>query len=342
VSNFSNTINALAGADGDNDGRNEVYAACQDGRIYRFKKSGAWASADLGVGGAQAMLGVSIGNGTGSNNVQVYGANSDGNVYQFTYSGSTWTRAVLQVLGESAGSMTAVSVGCAEGGTLPAVYAANANGKIYQFKWNGSTWANLTVNTATAMANALAIGDADNDGIDELYAACADGHVYQFRKQGSSWLMADAGSANTSLLALAIGNGENTNQHETYAVGANAHVYQFKAIAGVAPTPTPTPASTAPQKYFKIIPSLINPQRSEQAVVRWSQPKGGVVNITIYTLNGDKVISLVDHQEYASGQYHEVKWNGRNRDSAAVGSGIYIVLLQAPEYQDVSKCAVIK
>jgi hypothetical protein len=192
----------------------------------------------------------------------------------------------------------------------------------------------------------IAVSDGDNDGADEVYAACEDGHAYQYKKTGTQWVTTDLGNTSTALYAIAVGDADNDHNYEVYALGQSTHVFQFKAATAATPTPTATPAITAtpvpPQKSVKILGSQINPELGEQATIKWTQPQSGQVSITIYTLNGDKVISLVDHQNYGAGQYNEVKWNGKNEDGQTVGSGIYIVLLQAPGYQDVQKIAVIK
>jgi hypothetical protein len=176
-----------------------------------------------------------------------------------------------------------------------------------------------------------------------LYGAGQDGHAFAFKLVGGTWQITDLSNANTPLVTLAVGDGDNDFRHEVYVVGQNGHVYQFKDIS-IQPTPTVTPMATPlpPQKSFKILPSQINPNRSEQATICWTQPQSGAVSITIYTLNGDKVISLVDNKNYSAGQYNEVKWNGRNQDGAAVGSGIYIVLFKGPGYQEIGKAAVLK
>jgi hypothetical protein len=179
--------------------------------------------------------------------------------------------------------------------------------------------------------------------------------VYEFKYSGGSWQTIDVNNAGTPLYALAVGDADNDHHFEVYSLGQNNHVYQFKldtvvptatptfdVTAMPSPTPSTTPTALPPQKYFKIFNSQINPDNNEQAIIRWTQPQAGAVSIIIYTLNGDKVISLVDHQNYGAGQYNEVKWDGKNQDGQAVGSGIYIVLLKAPGYQEVQKIAVIK
>lgn len=113
--------------------------------------------------------------------------------------------------------------------------------------------------------------------------------------------------------------------------------------ATATPSPTGTPIVTVvPGTFFKIYHSQINPMHGEQARLRWAQPQDGPVTIRIFNLLGDIVITLVNHGTYSAGQYNEVSWNGKTSRGAMAGSGIYIVLLEAPGYTTKAKAAVIK
>jgi hypothetical protein len=103
-------------------------------------------------------------------------------------------------------------------------------------------------------------------------------------------------------------------------------------------TPTPLP----PTNYFKILHSQINPNHGEQAAIKWTQAVSGPVGVTIYNMLGDRIITLAASQDFPSGQYNQVKWNGCNQKGEVVGSGIYLVVLQAPGRKEVGKAAVIK
>jgi flagellar hook assembly protein FlgD len=101
-------------------------------------------------------------------------------------------------------------------------------------------------------------------------------------------------------------------------------------------------ATIIPQNYFKIFHSQINPPHGEQARIRWTQPQEGPVTIKIFNLLGDKVITLVNNENYPAEQYHEVVWNGKTSRGVTAGSGIYLVLFESPGYTVRGKVAVIK
>jgi len=126
-------------------------------------------------------------------------------------------------------------------------------------------------------------------------------------------------------------------------VGLSACIEEQNFIGNCALAPTvtvvATPSFTASVKIYN---SEINPTQGEKAVVRWSQPRFGTVKIVLYNLLGDKVITLVDNQTYPAGRDHEVTWNGRSKTGSVVGSGIYIVNIQAGDYKSRGKIAVLK
>ncbi len=112
--------------------------------------------------------------------------------------------------------------------------------------------------------------------------------------------------------------------------------------AGTTPTAVPTATMVVPNTYLKIFHNQINPNRGEQAIVRWTQPQTAAVTITVYNMVGDKIVTLVDHQTYGAQAFQEVRWDGRNSKGEAVGSGIYIVHLKTDGFDTYYKVAVIK
>jgi hypothetical protein len=168
-----------------------------------------------------------------------------------------------------------------------------------------------------------------------------------YKKVMSSWTTVDLGAAKTPLLAMAIGDADNDHQFEVYALGQNNHIFQFKAASVLSPTITPTPTTNitdffGSDKRLKVFHSQINPTKGEKARIRWYQPNDAGVNLVIYNLLGDKIITLANNRSFAAGQIYEIDWDGRTSRGAMAGSGIYIVLLQAGEYQARAKVAVVK
>jgi hypothetical protein len=330
----------LASGDGNNDGKPEIYAASTDHKIYQFVFSqGDWHKSDLGEGGAGEMLAVTTGDGDGDDEYEVYAANKDRHIYQFKYNGLSWTKRTIATVNH--GEMNALVVGDGDNDGTNEVYGANADGGIYQFKWNGSGWKKNTVNVKKQALFDLAVSDADNDGVMEIYTCSQDGHIYQYNAStDKEWLEKDLGYAGVSLRALAIGDSDNNNRFEIFTLGENNHLYQFENTAA---TPTPTPVVTpVPDKQIRAINSRINPVNGEYTTIRWFQAESCHASIKLYNLHGELVKTLVDNKYYTKGQLHEVIWRGLNNAESIVASGIYIVYIQAGDYKDRIKVAVIK
>ena len=64
------------------------------------------------------------------------------------------------------------------------------------------------------------------------------------------------------------------------------------------------------------------------------------VQLTIYNTMGQKIRTLVNETKQAG--WHTVKWDGLNESGTHVGSGIYIVKLQAGSYSNIRKMTLIR
>ncbi len=87
-----------------------------------------------------------------------------------------------------------------------------------------------------------------------------------------------------------------------------------------------------PQKYFLAnYPNPFNPSTT----IRYSIPKDNLVKISVYSILGTKIKTLVDKIQH-SGNY-EIKFEGQN-----LPSGIYLYRLQAGEYSKINKMLLLK
>jgi hypothetical protein len=78
-------MTAVAISDADNDGSNEVYAACADGHVYAFKYDKAqrnWATIDLGNAGTP-LYALAIGDAGNDHHFEVYALGQNNHVFQF-------------------------------------------------------------------------------------------------------------------------------------------------------------------------------------------------------------------------------------------------------------------
>jgi flagellar hook assembly protein FlgD len=69
-------------------------------------------------------------------------------------------------------------------------------------------------------------------------------------------------------------------------------------------------------------------------------PESGRVQISIYSLSGEKVKSLLDRDMDAG--LHAILWDGTNEQNQVVSSGIYIYTLQAGTIRDQKKMVFTK
>jgi len=72
----------------------------------------------------------------------------------------------------------------------------------------------------------------------------------------------------------------------------------------------------------------------------YSLPKSGFVDLAVYDLLGRKVRTLV-HKDVQAGA-HSGSWDGRDKDSAAMPSGVYIIRLESQNYVQVIKATLIR
>ena len=102
--------------------------------------------------------------------------------------------------------------------------------------------------------------------------------------------------------------------------------------------PNPVPAQ------FALLPNYPNPFNPE-TVISYQLPVFSEVDVTVYNLLGEKVVTLVAERQSA-GSY-QVLWNGRSRNGAALASGVYLARFSAvaegrSPYQETRKLLLVK
>jgi len=117
--------------------------------------------------------------------------------------------------------------------------------------------------------------------------------------------------------------------------------YQLSLRSIIAsPTPTIPPEWLLSSGSLKVFNSKIGYWGN--CAIRWAQPENNTTQLTIYDINGNKVITLVDNQFCLGKETHVREWDGRDTHGQRVASGIYIVYVKSGKWQAYSKIAVIK
>ena len=96
--------------------------------------------------------------------------------------------------------------------------------------------------------------------------------------------------------------------------------------------------AAAPKTYSlsNAFPNPFNPNTT----IRYSVPKTGPVQLTIYNMLGQQVRILVDGVQSAG--THQITWDGRNANGRGVSSGVYLYRLTAESFNQTKKMLLLK
>ena len=133
--------------------------------------------------------------------------------------------------------------------------------------------------------------------------------------------------------------GENDpNADPTTAIGGGNIKIQSSSASKVAGDPGEVSEVALPEKYALLqnYPNPFNPETQ----IRFELPEAGHVVVRIYNTLGQEVRTLAD-EPYKAG-YHNLRWDGQDRNGNAVSSGVYLYQLQAGEFQQVKKMSLLR
>ncbi|TDJ01615.1 MAG: T9SS type A sorting domain-containing protein [Caldithrix sp.] len=133
--------------------------------------------------------------------------------------------------------------------------------------------------------------------------------------------------------------GENDpNADPTTAIGGGNIKIQSSSASKVAGDPGEVSEVALPEKYALLqnYPNPFNPETQ----IRFELPEAGHVVVRIYNTLGQEVRTLAD-APYKAG-YHNLRWDGQDRNGNAVSSGVYLYQLQAGEFQQVKKMSLLR
>jgi hypothetical protein len=93
------------------------------------------------------------------------------------------------------------------------------------------------------------------------------------------------------------------------------------------------PVKRIPEKYY-LNQNYPNPFNS-RTIMNYQLPITTEVELSIYNLRGQKIVTLVKTQKGAG--YHQIEW-----DATGFSSGVYYYSLKAGEFQDVKKMILLR
>jgi len=112
-------------------------------------------------------------------------------------------------------------------------------------------------------------------------------------------------------------------------------------VPPASPTATATPNPAAPLFTSKAYPTILHTSRGAVMKIRASLGSNrGSIRVTVYDRLGSQVAVITGGAQ--AGQEWDYTWNGTDEDGAALASGIYVVRVQGPGYDDRHKVAVLR
>ena len=79
--------------------------------------------------------------------------------------------------------------------------------------------------------------------------------------------------------------------------------------------------------------------RENSTAIRFDLPYGETVDLTVYTISGQKVATLARGTRAAG--YHQVFWDGRDEAGAELASGVYLYSLQVGDQLETRKMLLL-
>jgi hypothetical protein len=127
-------------------------------------------------------------------------------------------------------------------------------------------------------------------------------------------------------------------QHATYGTTtADMHSQSMFEVERLVFGTTSIEAPVQPTHFqLSVFPNPFNPQTT----IHYGVTGTGSVELVIYNLVGQRVVTLVNEQQVAGA--YQVKWNGTNSQNEAVPTGVYLAVLANQGQQHTLKLLYLK
>jgi hypothetical protein len=184
VSDYGMEMHDMAIGAGRGDGKDRLYAASHDMRIYEiWHEDTGWRQRVVGVLDDMAMH-TAVGDGRNDGVQRLY-AVSTRSLYEFTWNGTGWNQLYLGPIPGAHG----VVVGQARNNGRNYVYVASISSGTYEARFENGAWAVGNMGDSGDARN-LYLGTGRNDGVVRVYSALLDGRVRELSWNGSGWSIA--------------------------------------------------------------------------------------------------------------------------------------------------------
>jgi hypothetical protein len=105
------------------------------------------------------------------------------------------------------------------------------------------------------------------------------------------------------------------------------------------PPDVPDETTGGPALVFHLYPAMPNPMRPP-AEIRFDLPEARFVRLTVYSMEGARIRALAE-EEFSAGR-HAIRWDGLDGAGRRVGSGGYIVRIEAGGSIEQEKIVLLK
>jgi photosystem II stability/assembly factor-like uncharacterized protein len=337
-----------------------VFAGVTTGEVFRSTNNGtSWTPINFGLTN-RYVLSLAI----NANGHIFAGIDKGGGVYRSMDNGDSWAQINVGFPNDPFFDVNALAFN-----SSGHVFAGTDQG-IYRSTNNGDSWTQITTGLTNRIIESLAINanghifagaftvgvfrstnnggswtlvnGNPNDDINSIMIISPSGHifvgtryfgVYRSTDNGNSWVQINSGLPNvTSLLSVEI---LAISPNGYMFAGTNAGVFRSVQPITVVRETSDNESLTAfllEQNY----PNPFNPETE----IRFHLPKSNHVVLRISNTVGQVVRTLAD--ERFSAGYHQVRWDGKDKNENPVSSGVYLYQLQAGTFSQTKRMSLLR
>jgi hypothetical protein len=137
---------------------------------------------------------------------------------------------------------------------------------------------------------------------------------------------------------LILDNGSKVNIEEGMAINLDDNIKTARMIIGTEQYLKENGSITMPSQYvlYQNYPNPFNPTTH----IKFALPKAGAVQLDIFNILGQRVISLIDGELPAG--HHTVSWDGEDINGNQVASGVYFCRLKTDNFEQTRKMQLLK